>query len=256
MNNLNDKATDRTLQKNLEVKGLSVCYGLVSALEAINLNIQAGQIVSVIGPNGAGKSTLLNTLMGLLPANQGTVRWCGEYLTSLSIDERVGLGVSLVPEKRELFTSLTVEDNLLLGGYSKISLGRVKSQAKMEEIFCLFPRLLERRKQLAGTLSGGERQMLAIGRALMSEPKLLMLDEPSLGLAPRVTKEVLKVIASLRDTGVAILLIEQNARAALQVSDYAYLIENGRITLEGHSSVLINNPKIINTYLGLSKSVA
>ena len=238
---------------HLQVNNLSVKYGLVSALENINLSIQFGQIVSVIGPNGAGKSTLLNALMGLLPLDHGSVTWGGAFLTNLQTSERVEQGLSLVPEKRELFTTMSVEDNLRLGGYTKLAKGRKHTLEKMDSVFRLFPRLYERRTQWAGTLSGGERQMLAIGRALMSEPRLLMLDEPSLGLAPRVTKEVFKVIASLRDSGVGILLIEQNARAALQVSDYAYLLESGRITLEGPSVQLINNPTIIDTYLGLAK---
>ena len=254
MNALNHQAGSATDIAELRVEGFSVCYGLVSALEDINLSLHSGQIVSVIGPNGAGKSTLLNALMGLLPAQSGSVTWMHSFVTDLSTADRVQLGLSLVPEKRELFTTLSVEDNLRLGGYTKLTLGRQYAQGKMEALFQIFPRLFERRNQLAGTLSGGERQMLAIARALMSEPKLLMLDEPSLGLAPRITKEVFKVIASLRDTGAAILLIEQNARAALQVSDYAYLLENGRITLHGPSSELINDPRIINTYLGLPKS--
>ena len=247
----NPKGSNRA--ESLEVSALSVRYGLVSALEDINLSIHTGQIVSVIGPNGAGKSTLLNAWMGLLQLHQGSVNWCASDLTALQIADRVQQGISLVPEKRELFTTLSVEDNLRLGGYCRQFLGRKHMRENMESVFKLFPRLLERRNQLAGTLSGGERQMLAIGRALMAEPKLLMLDEPSLGLAPRVTKEVLKAISSLRERGVAILLIEQNARAALQVSDYAYLLENGKITLHGPSQDLINNPKIITTYLGLPK---
>jgi len=253
LSELTPSLAENNKSDSLEVSALCVRYGLVSALEDITLTIRPGQIVSVIGPNGAGKSTLLNALMGLLQLHQGSVRWCESDLTQLQIADRVQQGLSLVPEKRELFTTMTVEDNLRLGGYCRQVLGRKHMRDKMESVFTLFPRLLERRNQLAGTLSGGERQMLAIGRALMAEPRLLMLDEPSLGLAPRVTKEVLRAISSLRKTGVAILLIEQNARAALQVSDYAYLLENGKITLHGPSQDLINNPKIITSYLGLPK---
>jgi branched-chain amino acid transport system ATP-binding protein len=246
-------------QPILQVSDLSVRYGKVEALHQGKLSVGAGQIVSVIGPNGAGKSTLLNAIMGALPSNghsKGVVEYLGDDISSLAIERRVSRGMCLVPEKRELFASMTVEDNLVLGAYRRKRAGERDFLDQLPHVFELFPRLKERRKQAAGTLSGGERQMLAVGRALMGKPQLLMLDEPSLGLAPLIVKEIFHIISALRETGVATLLIEQNARAALQISDYGYVLETGEFALEGAASELAHNPRVIETYLGLAKKVA
>src|ERR1700712_1920581 len=240
----------------LQVTGLSVRKGKVEALHGGKLTVGAGQIVSVIGPNGAGKSTLLNAIMGALPSNgyaKGTVRYLGEDVSALPIEKRVSRGMCLVPEKRELFASMTVEDNLVLGAYRRKRAGERNFLDQLDHVFELFPRLKERQKQAAGTLSGGERQMLAVGRALMGKPDLLMLDEPSLGLAPLIVKEIFHIISALRETGVATLLIEQNARAALQISDYGYVLETGEFAMEGAATDLAHDPKVIDTYLGLAK---
>ena len=198
----------------LDVKGLHAGYGRAEVLSNLSLNLPEGAVVTVIGPNGAGKSTTLNALMGVLPA-KGQVLLNGEDISSLGLEERVMKGLALVPEKRELFTTMSVVDNLILGGYRPMRLGQQDWREGLDKVYALFPRLKERREQLAGTLSGGERQMLAVGRALMAQPRVLMLDEPSLGLAPLVVKEIFRIVARLRDTGVSILLIEQNARACL-----------------------------------------
>lgn len=240
----------------LQVERLSVRYGKVEALHDGKLAVGPGQIVSVIGPNGAGKSTLLNTIMGALPSTgfaKGTIRYRGEDISSLAVEKRVSRGMCLVPEKRELFASMTVEDNLVLGAYRRKRAGERNFLDQLGHVFELFPRLKERRKQAAGTLSGGERQMLAVGRALMGKPDLLMLDEPSLGLAPLIVKEIFHIISALRRTGVATLLIEQNARAALQISDYGYVLETGEFVLEGEAGKLAQDPRVIETYLGLAK---
>jgi branched-chain amino acid transport system ATP-binding protein len=208
----------------------------------------------VIGANGAGKSTLLNAVMGSLPANgsaRGEVVLSGQRVDALSAERRVAEGMSLVPETRELFASMSVEDNLLLGGFRRYRARERDWAGEMEKVFELFPRLLERRDQEAGTLSGGERQMLAVGRALMARPKVLMLDEPSLGLAPLIVREIFRIIAALRDTGVALLLVEQNARAALQVADYGYVLETGHVSLAGPAAELAANPRVVESYLGL-----
>lgn len=237
-------------ERLLTVRDLSVCYGKVEALFGVSLNVDRGTIVSVIGPNGAGKSTLLNALMGVLPS-RGAVEFCGSDIGPVSIESRVSRGLCLVPETRELFAQMTVEDNLELGAFTRYRRGDKGIRKSLDAVFTLFPRLEQRRNQFAGSLSGGERQMLALGRALMSQPTLLMLDEPSLGLAPLIVKEILHTISDLRSTGVSILLIEQNARAALQISDYGYVLENGEIALEGPSSELADNPRVIESYLGI-----
>ncbi|GAB7534552.1 ABC transporter ATP-binding protein [Burkholderia sp. 3C] len=240
----------------LEVDGLSVRYGKVEALRGVSIRVAAGQIVSVIGPNGAGKSTLLNAIMGALPATgraSGAVRYCGEAVETLPVEQRVARGMCLVPEKRELFGSMTVEDNLVLGAYRRKQAGEARYLDQLDPVFALFPRLKERRRQAAGTLSGGERQMLALGRALMGKPDLLMLDEPSLGLAPLIVKEIFHIVSALRGTGVAILLIEQNARAALQISDHGHVLETGEFVLDGPASDLAQNPRVIDSYLGLAR---
>lgn len=236
----------------LEVRGLAAGYGKVAVLRDAYLDVGSGRIVTVIGPNGAGKSTLLAALMGLLPV-RGSVRYDGEDLADLAVEARVRRGMCLVPERRELFGDMAVEDNLRLGAFS-----RPRREAEVESdlstVYARFPRLQERRMQRAGTLSGGERQMLALGRALMARPRLLMLDEPSLGLAPRIVRDIFQVIAGLKQTGVSILLVEQNARAALQIADYGYVLEMGEFVLEGAAAELAANPRVIQTYLGLARA--
>jgi branched-chain amino acid transport system ATP-binding protein len=234
----------------LEVRGLCVAYGKVEAVHQAALRVEEGRIVTVIGPNGAGKTTLLAALMGMLAA-RGSVSYAGEEITRVEPEQRVSRGLCLVPERRELFAAMTVEDNLVLGAFHRYRKRDKTIAADFEQVYQLFPRLKERRRQLAGTLSGGERQMLALGRALMSRPRLLMLDEPSLGLAPLIVRDIFHIIAGLRETGVSILLVEQNARAALQVSDYGYVLETGEIVLEGPSAALASNPRVIESYLGL-----
>ncbi len=233
----------------LEIENLSVAYGKVEALRRASVRVREGSIVTVIGPNGAGKTTLLAAIMGLLPS-KGVLRYDGALLDGSSTEERVARGMCLVPERRELFAELSVHDNLLLGAFHRRGDGARALAADFAGVYARFPRLKERSAQLAGTLSGGERQMLALGRALMGKPRLLLLDEPSLGLAPRVVRETFHIVADLKRTGVSMLLVEQNARAALQVADYAYVLEVGDIILEGPAAELAGNPRVIETYLG------
>jgi branched-chain amino acid transport system ATP-binding protein len=243
-----------TTRRVLEVRDLSVAYGKVEALSNANLDVEEGQIVTVIGPNGAGKTTLLAAIMGALPTNgasRGAVRFAGVLETRPTVEQMVARGMTLVPEKRELFGEMTVEDNLLLGAFQRYRSGERDHPKTMGEVYALFPRLQERRVQLAGTLSGGERQMLAVGRALMAKPRLLMLDEPSLGLAPLIVREIFRIIVELKRRGVSILLVEQNARAALQIADYAYVLETGEAVLDGPASALANDQRVIESYLGL-----
>ena len=239
----------------LEVKGLKAGYGRAEVLHGLSLQAAPRSVITVIGPNGAGKSTLLNALMGVLPA-KGQVFYKGEDISRLTLEDRVMLGIALVPEKRELFGSMPVEDNLVLGGYRQMRLRNPRWRDQLEVVYQRFPRLKERRVQAAGTLSGGERQMLAVGRALMSGPELLMLDEPSLGLAPLIVKEILNAVDELRSTGVTILLVEQNARAALAVADHGYVLEMGDMALSGPASELATDPRVIDTYLGAAKKKA
>ncbi len=236
----------------LNVTDLHAGYGKAEVLHGINLRADKGSVVTVIGPNGAGKSTLLNALIGVL-SSRGGIDYQGGSIAALALEDRVMQGMALVPETRALFGTMSVEDNLLLGAYRQVRLGNKHSADAMDMVFTLFPRLKERNKQLAGTLSGGERQMLALGRALMSQPTLLMLDEPSLGLAPMVVKEIFRTIAALRATGVTILLVEQNARAALEVADHGYVLEMGEIALEGPARELARDARVIDTYLGAAR---
>jgi branched-chain amino acid transport system ATP-binding protein len=232
----------------LTVDDLHVSYGKVEAVTGVSLEMQAGQIVTVIGPNGAGKTTLLAALMGLLPS-KGQSRYQQLDIGTLSTEERVRRGICLVPERRELFTEMTVRDNLILGAYTRWS-DRAAVQRDLQDVCARFPRLAERSHQLAGTLSGGERQMLALGRALMAKPRLLLLDEPSLGLAPLIVREIFRIVTGLRELGVSILLVEQNARAALETADHGYVLETGSIVLSGKASDLIHDPRVIASYLG------
>jgi branched-chain amino acid transport system ATP-binding protein len=237
----------------LEVRDLCAAYGKVEALHHVDLVVPTGQIVTVIGANGAGKTTLLGAIMGLLPRTRGELHFLGVDHGASELEALVALGMVLVPERRELFATMSVADNLWLGAYTRRRLGREDVEASMAEVYRIFPRLRERREQAAGTLSGGERQMLALGRALMAKPKLLLLDEPSLGLAPLIVRDSFRVIGELRRTGVSILLVEQNARAALQLADYAYVLETGEVALAGPSAELAADSRVMESYLGLGR---
>ncbi len=237
------------MSKLLDVQGLVASYGKIAAVNGVDLDVHRGGVVSVVGPNGAGKTTMLNALMGLMPS-RGQVRLDGRRIDHLPTEARLEAGLCLVAETRELFASMSVEDNLQLGGFARRHEGRVALANALDAVYERFPRLRERRAQLAGTLSGGERQMLVLGRALMSKPRMLMLDEPSLGLAPLIVQEMFRIIADLKSSNVSILLVEQNARAALAVSDYAYVLELGQIALQGPSAELSQDPRVIESYLG------
>ena len=237
----------------LKVTDLRAGYGKAEVLHGLSLQADKGSVITVIGPNGAGKSTFLNSLMGILPS-KGRIEFEGQSIEELTLEERVMLGIALVPEKRELFGTMSVEDYLVLGGFRQMRLGNAQWRDRLADVFDLFPRLKERRAQEAGTLSGGERQMLAVGRALMSRPSVLMLDEPSLGLAPLIVKDIFSIIETLRKTGVTIVLVEQNARAALAVADQGYVLEMGEIGLHGPASQLAQDPRVIDTYLGSAKN--
>lgn len=232
----------------LAVEDLSVSYGKVEAVRNVTLALRAGEIVTIIGPNGAGKTTLLAAIMGLLPA-RGRVLHEGTDISGEDVETRVVRGISIVPEQRELFAEMTVADNLLLGGYIHRA-DRAAQRAAIDNVYTRFPRLAERSRQKAMTLSGGERQMLALGRALMASPRILLLDEPSLGLAPLIVRDIFRIIASLRETGVSVLLVEQNARAALETADRGYVLETGSIVLEGTSGDLVHDARVASTYLG------
>ena len=234
----------------LSVASLSVAYGKIEAVHHVSLSIRSGQIVTVIGPNGAGKTSLLGAIMGLLPSS-GQVSFDGQNLNRLDVEDRVARGICLVPERRELFGTMSVADNLLLGAYTHRS-HKLEVSRRLAEVYERFPRLAERRQQLAESPSGGEQQMLALGRALMTQPRLMLLDEPSLGLAPIIVRDIFRIIASLRQSGMSILLVEQNARAALETADYGYVIETGTIVLAAEAKALFNNEKVMATYLGQS----
>jgi branched-chain amino acid transport system ATP-binding protein len=239
----------------LEARGLTVAYGKAVAVRNVDIHVPQGSIVSLIGPNGAGKTTMLAALMGLLDLS-GEVTFYGRRLASQSVEDRVVGGLCLVPERRELFGDLSIRDNLALGAFTRWQQRKGDRESLLAEVYARFPRLRERQRQTANTLSGGERQMLALGRALMARPKLLMLDEPSLGLAPRIVNEIFRVIADLRSVGVSILLVEQNARAALEIADYAYVLENGSITLSGTAQQIAANARIVDSYLGRRKTAS
>ena len=233
----------------LDARNISVSFGKIDAVQDVSLSVKAGQIVTVIGPNGAGKSSLLKALMGALPC-RGGLSYAGADIRGRSLEDRVDAGLCLVPEGRELFSELSVEENIILGGFARRREGSHALAGSMAEVYELFPRLNERRRQLAGTLSGGERQMLALGRALMGRPRLLMLDEPSLGLAPRIVRELFHIIIRLGERGTSLLVVEQNARAALQIADYGYVVEQGRVSLQGPAQQLQADKRIVASYLG------
>ncbi len=230
----------------LTVSDAHVAYGKVEAVRSVSLEVLDNEIVTIIGANGAGKTTLLNAIMGILPL-KGRVAFAGADLARLEIEDRVAAGLSLVPEHRELFVTMSVEDNLELGAFR---VPRAKARDSIERVFSLFPRLKERRKQLAGTLSGGEQQMLAMGRALMGAPKLLMLDEPSLGLAPIIVADIFRTVGELRSAGVSVLLVEQNAQAALKIADRAYVMELGEFILQGGAADIARHEGVAASYLG------
>lgn len=240
----------------LKLKNVNTYYGKVHALKNISIHLDAGEIVTLIGANGAGKTTILNTISGVTPAVSGDVIFCKESVASMAPDKVVQLGISQVPEGRQVFKPLSVEDNLELGAYLRYRKreSKVSIRHDIDFIYQLFPRLEERRKQLAGTMSGGEQQMLAIGRALMANPKMLLLDEPSMGLAPLVVQEIFRVLEKLRnDNGTTILLVEQNAKAALKLADRGYVLETGKVILEGPADELLENAEVKRAYLGKDK---
>ncbi|MBN9043889.1 MAG: ABC transporter ATP-binding protein [Rhizobiales bacterium 62-47] len=236
----------------LSVADTSISYGKVEAVRSVSLEVKANEIVTIVGANGAGKTTLLNAIMGILPQH-GRISFNGQDLAGLDIEDRVAAGLSLVPEHRELFGTMSVEDNLQLGAFR---IAKATAAQSFERVYALFPRLKERRQQLAGTLSGGEQQMLAMGRALMGEPRLLMLDEPSLGLAPLIVADIFKIIGALRAAGVSVLLVEQNAKAALQIADRAYVMELGAFILHGPAADIAADPRVVASYLGFQHAGA
>ena len=232
----------------LEVKNLSVSYGAIEAVKDISFTVNAGEIVSLIGANGAGKTTTLHTITGLVPAKSGSVMYNGVDLLKTHNNKIVTLGMAHIPEGRHVFTRMSVEENLEMGAFSLKDQSDLKKDLDM--VYGLFPRLKERRNQKAGTLSGGEQQMLAMGRALMCKPKMLLLDEPSMGLSPKLVKEIFSIIRKLHEQGITILLVEQNAKMALSIADRAYVLETGRITMEGDAKELLNNEQVRKAYLG------
>lgn len=235
----------------LKLENVNAYYGRVHALKGISLEVAPGEIVAVIGPNGAGKTTLLNTISGLVPAHSGQIALEGKPIAHLSPEQIVRLGISQVPERRQIFGTMSVIDNLILGAYHRYRRdGKAEIYRDLEFVYEIFPRLKDRLKQRAGTMSGGEQQMLALGRAWMARPRLLLMDEPSLGLAPLIVKEILRVLAELRDQGMTLLIVEQNARAALELADRAYVLESGRVVLEGLADELVADVRVQSAYLG------
>jgi branched-chain amino acid transport system ATP-binding protein len=235
----------------LEIKNLSAAYGKMAALSGISLNVPQGRLVSIIGANGAGKSTLLKAVSGLIKNKNGQILFNGRNIIQMTADRIVGLGLSQVAEGRQIFAHMSVEDNIHLGAYLYHKRrNRAEINLRIDQVYAMFPILQRRARQISGSLSGGEQQMLAIARALMTRPKLLLLDEPSMGLAPLIVREIFETIKGLNATGTTILLVEQNARAALQIADYGYVLETGRIVLEGQAGRLLNDPKVKAAYLG------
>lgn len=235
----------------LELNSISTYYGKIQALKDVSLHVDEGEIVALVGANGAGKTTLLNTISGLLRAKSGTIRFGDAEITRRTAAHIVHAGLSHVPEHRQVFGTMTVHDNLLLGAYQRYrQVGMKAVEQDINWVYEIFPRLQERRRQLAATMSGGEQQMLAIGRGMMARPKLMLFDEPSLGLAPLIVKDLFEVISKLREDGMTILLVEQNARAALRLADRGYVIETGRVTVEGSADDLLNDARVQAAYLG------
>jgi len=234
----------------LKITNLHVNYGGIKALKGINIDIPEGKIITLIGGNGAGKSTTLRTSVGLVKPVSGTITYKDENITNKKTQDIAAKGIVLVPEGRRVFANLTLHENLVLGAYARKDKDGIERDR--EKVFSLFPRLKERLKQKAGTLSGGEQQMLAVGRALMTKPKLLMMDEPSLGLAPLIVKDIFNIIKDINKSGVTILLIEQNAKAALEIADYGYVMETGNIVMEGPGMELLNNENVKKAYLGIT----
>lgn len=232
----------------LETRNLQACYGEMTALWGVDLNIRPGELVAVVGPNGAGKSTLINAISGLVDVPDGQLRWNGSDIVQASAESRVRNGIIQCPEGRKLFPEMTVEENLLMGAYCRIDRSSVNES--LEEIYVQFPILRDRRRQIASTMSGGQQQMVAIGRALMAQPRLLMLDEPSLGLAPIVVNEVFELLKRIHKAGMTILLVEQNVHQTLEIADRAYVLENGKIALEGTGHDVLHNPHLRAAYLG------
>jgi branched-chain amino acid transport system ATP-binding protein len=235
----------------LRIEGLNASYGSIRVLKDISIQVPAGKVVSIIGANGAGKSTLLKAISGIMKINGGSILYKEQNIAGMPANRIVRLGISQVPEGRQIFAHLTVRDNINLGAYHYFKQrNRLEIKERIERVYKMFPILKKRSKQIAGTLSGGEQQMLAIGRALMGRPELLLLDEPSMGIAPLVVREIFNVIKQLNQSGVTVLLVEQNARAALKVAHHSYVLERGEIVLEGLASELLDNPKVKEHYLG------
>ena len=232
----------------LEIKDLHVSYGGIQALRGVSLNVPDGKIVTLIGANGAGKSTLMRTISGLVKAQSGSILWNGQELLGKPIDQIVASGIAMSPEGRRVFADLTVLENLKIGAYLRKD--RAETEKDLQWVFKLFPRLEERSWQSAGTLSGGEQQMLAVGRALMAKPKMILMDEPSMGLSPLLVKEIFAIIQEVNKQGITILLVEQNAKMALAISDRAYVLETGNISIEGNAADLLNDPRVKKAYLG------
>ena len=232
----------------LEIKDLHVSYGGIQALRGVSLNVPDGKIVTLIGANGAGKSTLMRTISGLVKAQSGSILWNGQEILGKPIDQIVASGIAMSPEGRRVFADLTVVENLKIGAYLRKD--KAETEKDLEWVYSLFPRLKERSWQSAGTLSGGEQQMLAVGRALMGKPKMILMDEPSMGLSPLLVKEIFEIIKEVNKQGITILLVEQNAKMALAISDRAYVLETGTITIEGDAQQLLNDPRVKKAYLG------
>lgn len=233
----------------LDVENLEVYYGVIRAIKGVSLKVNRGEVVALIGANGAGKTTILHTITGLVPAKSGSILYDGHELTKIPAHKIVSLGMAHVPEGRRIFQELTVYKNLMLGAYTRND-GKAEIEKTLQSVYEHFPRLLERKDQIAGTLSGGEQQMLAMGRALMSDPDIILMDEPSMGLSPLFVTEIFDIIVKIRELGKTVLLVEQNAKKALAIADRAYVLETGSITLEGDADELANDPKVKSAYLG------
>ncbi len=232
----------------LEVKDLEVCYGVIRAVKGVSFSVEQGEIIALIGANGAGKTTILHTITGLIPAKSGSIVFEGKELTKTPAHKIVAMGMAHVPEGRRVFQQLTVLENLRLGAYTRKDKAEVRES--LEKVYARFPRLEERKNQIAGTLSGGEQQMLAMGRALMSNPRIILMDEPSMGLSPLLVSEIFDIIRVISESGTTVLLVEQNAKKALAIADRAYVLETGTITLSGKASDLMHNPSVQKAYLG------